>query len=565
MINEPQDSTTVGYPLRPLVSFPELDPSFPQLPAAAADACLSRCLSRLQDVPADEQSLLWAQRLALTLCHLLSAAQAHSPQAADSLTERLAHWTVDRFLHCDTIAVEILIALKRHGPCTLVLAGGTIVKRLVSRLQKREPLPAWTAALIGLLRQLSSAPGLADSVQDILSALPDWRAALSPDAFEQSLAADDRTELLMLVGNLSLLGLMKVEDEPGQPLTHCLPPGCGATIVAPRFQDAVRDELRTQTIRLPWVLTPRGTESICKLLAKATALFAPPALEAIRLQVVLSLGRHAAIQHHRLQGAEATLLVLQVQQLVAASPALAVPHTWGQIWASVRQLAVFAHPRPTLTLADTDCSRAVNALLSPQGLVGDGWGVGWRVTLLKQAGLDLPHWLGALVQQSPPMESGKLSVSRMLQVAQASAHEHQLALTEIASKLGQPAYLVAVSYTRYMLHLEMVHELMAAQQHGNRHPRRGAEEVMQQAASQFEPGALTLGLFSHVYEEMRWISFSSATAAWVVACLKASVEALRPHVPVDFVKQVCDPIVDDLLLSTEPELGQQLRDWLATL
>ena len=553
---------------QPLVTFPELDRDFPHLPAGAADACLSRCLSRLQQLPVDESSPAWALRLGLTLPWLLTAALGHSPQVLDTLADRLAHWTMDRFLHSDAIAAEILVALAQHRPRTLAVASRTIVTRLVQGLQQRQALPAWTATLIGLLRQASNDPSAGAIVQATLSALPDWQSVLRRDAFEQALAGDDRADLLLLVGHFSLLSLVDPSQVPSQPLAQVLPQALAPTgplPIAPDMRECVHLHLAHESIGLHWLLTPLGTQSIDALLGKASTLFAAPACERIRQEIVLSLARHAAIQQSALRGAEAALLICQLQHLVRTAPSGETPGAWAPVWTAVRQLAGQAKPRPSMATPATDRSRTVNSLLCPWGLAGRMEAVGWRLALLRQSGLALLDCLGQLVQQVPCSPNGQPLLARVLQVACASAQEHQQALVEMCRVQGLPLHAGASVYTRHLLQRARLLELTAAQEAGPHHEYPSEESILRQVASQLPPGVLMLGLFGHVHAELPMIELSADGALWLVAQVQASVGALPAGVPMDGVLQICTAFQDNLASALTPAQHQQWSAWLRTL
>ncbi|WP_374521851.1 hypothetical protein [Hydrogenophaga sp.] len=563
MINDtfdtPPTSTNSTEP-KPLLTFPELDSHFSTLPAGAADATLTTCLSRLQQLPVDESSPDWATGLGLTLPWLLAAGQSHSQEVLDTLAERLAHWTIDRFLHSDTIAAEIVVTLAQHQPRTMAVAGRAIVNRLLQGLQKQQALPAWTATLIGQLRQVADEPGAATLAQATLAALPDWQVLLRRDAFEQALTKNDRNELLMLVGHFSLLSLIDLRQMPQQPLGAALANIASRPPIAPDMQAAVANRLEDERVRLHWLLTPLGTQSIEALLAKASEMFPTPAYERIRQEIVLSLARHAAIQQSALQGAEAVLLICQLHHLMGGRP-----DAWGPVWTAVRQLARQVKLHGGLATPATDRSRTVNTLLCQGGLTGALETVGWRLALLKHSGLSLLDCLGQLVQQVPCSPNGQPLLARVLQVTRANAQEHQQALLEMCSAQGLPVHAGAQVYTRQLLLRARLLALAASQETDPHQLPEKEENILLETASQFTPGVLMLGLLRHLHVELRFPDWSQDGALWLMAQLQASVAALPTGVPTDWALQICTQFDDDLAQALPPAHYQQWSAWLRTL
>ena len=544
-----------------LLSFPELDKDFTQLPAAAADAALTGCLLKIQNLPVDETSPIWLARLGQTVSHLLVAASGHSPEVLDTLIGRLAHWTMDRFAQWDAVAAELLVALAQHSPRSLALASRTLLKRLLPVQTPPPPLPAWTATLIGLLRQATKDPGAAELAQSALAALPDWRTLLTPDAFRQVLACDDRQALLRLVGHISLLSLVDTSQQPSRPLTQALVEGDPAPPIAPDMRAFVQHHVATETVRLHWLLTPQGNHWIEAVLNKAATLFPAPACQQLHQEIVLSLARSAAVEHRALQGAEAVLALGQLLRWVGSTP-----QAWAPVWVAVRQLSGMAKARPTRATPDTDRSRTVNTLLCPGGLTGRLEEVGWRVALLKQHGLPLTDFLSQLVQQAPCSPNGQPLVARVLQVAIGTPQEHQLALTELCSGQDLPSHAGAVIYTRHMLHRARLLALQTAQEDGT-HDQRALnhETLLQQVAGALGPGVLMLALFSHVHLEMNYPDWSKDGALWLMAQLQASVQALPPGVNSDWVQSICHSFDDDMSVALPPAQHQQWSAWLQTL
>ena len=556
------DTTTPDDRNTPLETFPELDSDFPRLPAAAADACLSRCLSRLQDLPGNEACPTWVARLGHSVSVLWLAASCHSTEVLDTLTERLAHWVLDRFRDTDAVTAELLVTLSQHSPRSLALAGRTVVQRLVQGLQQQQALPAWTATLIGLLRQASSDPQAAPLVKTTLALLPDWRSVLSQEAFAQALASNKREDLLALVGHFSLLSLMEVKLVAGQPLARALPSDGPALAIAPDMRGAVEQYVASETIRLHWLLTPSGTRSIDKLLSQVAIQFAAPACQRIRQEIVLSLARYAAIEQTAFRGAEATLLVCQLLHLLEGAPGGATPDNWAPVWTAVRQLSCLAQPNPSRARQDTDRSRAVNALLSPDGLTGQLEDVSWRLAMLKQKGLPVTDCLARLVQQVPCNPNGLPLLARVLQSACAIAQEHQQALLELCRHLDLPLHAGAEAYTKHLLLRANLTALADA--HASELGRASDMAILQQVAAQFLPGVLVLGLLSHVYVELRYLQLAPADAQWVAAQAQASAQALPAGVPSEWVLHICSAFDDDMKFNLPPAQYQQWSAWLRT-
>lgn len=557
------DITTTDDSTVPLVTFPELDSRFPKLPASAADARLSACLSRLQNLPVNDACPTWVTRLGRTVSVLLESANGHSTEVLDTLTERLAHWTMDRFLDTDAVAAELLVTLAQHSPRSLAQAGGFIVKRLTQGLPQQQALPAWTATLIGLLRQASNEPKAAATLQSVRALLPDWRSVLSQEAFAQALASDKREDLLVLVGHFSLLSLAAVSLEKARPLGPALTSDGPALAIARDMRGVVDQYVATETIRLHWLLTPLGTRSVDTLLSKAGTLFAAPACQRIRQEIVLSLARYAAIEHTALRGAEAALLVGQLHHLVQGTPDGAAPDNWAPVWTAVRQLSCMAQPNPTRAMPDTDRSRTVNALLSPAGLTGQVEHVSWRLAMLKQNGLPVTDCLARLVQQVPRNPNGLPLLARVLQSTCANAQEHQQALLELCHEQGMPLHAGAELYTRHLLQRAYL-TAMAEARENNQMPVN-TTAILQQVAAQFPPGALVLGLFSHALLELRQPEFSTAQAQWFMAQAQASVQALPAGVPSDWVLRICSEFEDDMRFNLAPAQYQQWSAWLRNL
>jgi hypothetical protein len=556
-------TTTTDDSTVPLVTFPELDSGFSKLPAGAADARLTACLSRLQTLPVNEACPTWVARLGRTVSVLLEHAGHHSTEVLGTLTGRLAHWTMDCFLDTDAVAAELLVTLAQHGPGSLAQAGGIIVKRLAKGLSQQKALPAWTATLIGLLRQATSDPEAAATLKTIRSLLPDWRVVLSEEAFSQALANNKREDLLMLAGHFSLLSLVDVNLETGRPLGHALPPDGPALAIARDMQGVVDQYVANETIRLHWLLTPSGTGSIDKLLSQVGILFAAPACQRIRQEIVLSLARYAAIEQTAFRGAEATLLVCQLLHLLEGAPGGATPDNWAPVWTAVRQLSCMAQSNPSRARPDTDRSRTVNALLSPAGLTGQLEGVSWRLAMLKQRGLPVTDCLARLVQQVPCNPNGLPLVARVLQSTCANAQEHQQALLELCRHLDLPLHAGAKVYTKHLLHRAGLMALIATRE--NKSERVGETAILQQVAAQFSPGPLVLGLLSHAHAELQCPDFSAADAQWLAAQAQASVQALPAGVPGDWALQICSAFDDDMKLDLAPADYQQWSAWLRSL
>lgn len=562
MINDTNDIGPVAQE-QPLLAFPELDSGFPKQPACAAEACLTACLSRLQTLPVNEACPTWVTRLGRTVSVLLESANGHSTEVLNTLTERLGHWTLDSFLDTDAVAAEMLVTLSQHNPRSLARAGRTIVQRLAQRLRQRQALPAWTATLIGLLRQASSDAEAASVLQTTRALLPDWRSVLGQEALEQALASNQREDLLLLVGHFSLLSLVEVSQAKGRPLSQEPLANGPAPMIAPDMRSSVDQYVATENIRLHWLLTPVGTRSIDLLLSKACALFAAPACQRIRQEIVLSLARYAAIEHTALQGAEATLLVCQLLHLVEGAPGGAAPENWAPVWTAVRQLSCMAQPHPTRSSPDTDRSRTVNTLLCPTGLVGKVEAVGWRLAMLKQNGMVLTDCLNRLVQQVPRSPNGHPLLARVLLVACASAQEHQQALLELCRHQDLPPHAGAAPYTKHLLQRGLLMAMEQARE--NSHTGVNPTAILQQVAAQLPTGILVLGLFSHALFELRQPEFSTAQAQWFMAQAQASVHALPAGVPSDWVLRICSAFDDDMKLNLEPAQYQQWIAWLRTL
>lgn len=549
--------------LKPLLAFPELDSGFPKLSAAAADACLTRCLSRLQALPSNEACRTWVARLGQTVSVLLVSASGHSTQVLDTLSERLAHWTLDRFLDTDAVAAEVLVTLAQQSPLSLALAGRTIVQRLMQGLQQQQALPAWTAVLIGLLRQVSGNPKTASIVQATLALLPDWRSALSEEAFGQAMASQRREDLLLLVGHFSLLSLVGGADVKSRPLQQALLADAPPPTIAPDMQAVVNNGVAAQTVRLHWLLTPEGTRSIDSLLNKASVLFAAPACQRIRQDIVLCLARYAALEHVALQGTEATLLVCQLLHLVDTAPGGPSPEAWAPVWTAVRQLSCMAKPNPNLAWPNTDRSRTVSTLLCPSGLAGKVEELAWRLALLKQHGLAVSECLGQLVQQAPCSPNGHPLVARVLQASCASAPEHEQALLELCTAQGLPLHVGAERYTKHLL--QRAHLLALDATRENDLVQLNTTAILQQVASALPTGILVLGLFSHLHVELRHPDLSVDCAQWVMAQAQASVQALPPRVPSDWVVSICSAFDDDMRVTLPPAQFQQWATWLRSL
>lgn len=563
-----QDTPAAAPP--PLLAFPELDATFAQLPAEAADAVLTACLARLQALPVDPAAPAWPARLGQSLRALLVAAEGHGPEVLDTLALRLAHWTLNALLAHDALATEVLVALARQQARALAVAGHEIVRRLVQAPPKAHgvthsppgaqppPLPAWTATLIGLLRQAASHPGAATTARAALAALPDGPTVLRPQAFAEALARREPQALRALVGQFSLLSLIDLAQVPSQPLLSLLPPDGPAPTVAPHQQAAVARCLADATARLHWLLTPQGTRAIDTLLAQIASVFPAPQAEHLHRELVLSLARHAAIQQPALQGPEAALLVCQLQHLVQRPPGFPAPATanaWAPLWAAVRPLAAWAQNGPGLGACATDRSRTVNTLLHPRGLAGRLEPVAWRLALLRHSGLALADCLDQLVQQVPSGPNGQPLLARVLQTACASPPEHAQALLAMAQAQGLPPPACATPYTRHLLRAA-----------------RGAppstsedEATLRRVASELPPGLLALGLLGHVHLELPGLRLSPEGATWLVQWVQASVAALPASVPMAWVLQVCTPLGDALADALAPGALRQWQAWVQTL
>lgn len=539
----------------PLAAFPELDKGFHQLPVGAADAHLTRCLLKLQQLPVDEASPTWAARLGQSVVPLLLAASGHSLEVLDSLIGRLAHWTMDRFAQSDAIAAELLVALAQHSPRSLAVAGRTLVNRLVASPSQPPMLPAWTATLIGLLRQAATEPDAAAVANAALACLPDWRTALAPQAFEQVLASDEREALLRLVGHVSLLSLIDVSQQPSRPLSEALLADEPGPAIAPDMQAYVHGQLSGETVRVHWLLTPRGHRRIEALMQKATTLLPPPACQQLRQEIVLSLTRSAAIEHGKLSGTEAALVLSQLLRWVPDTPA-----AWALVWNAVRQLSSMAKAHPSRAAPDNDRSRTANTLLCPRGLDGRVEQVGWRLALLKQSGLPLSDCLAQLVQQVPCSPNGQPLLARVLQTALATSQEHEQALAELCCVHELPLHIGAETYTRNLLLRARMLALNATPQSGTTQ-----EALVLQVAAQFGPGVLMLGLFSHLQVELRFPSWSVDKAQWLAAQLQASVAALPTGLPADWAPKICSHFNDDLEQVLPPAQFQAWSTWLRTL
>lgn len=554
MINDTSDTSP-----QPLLAFPDLDSGFPQLPAEAADAYLTDHLQQLQQVPAEEASPDWTARLGQTVFLLLVAASAHSQEVQDSLIGRLARWTVDGLLNSDATAAQLLVTLAEHSPRSVALAGHAIVTRLV---KQQQPLPAWTATLIGLLRQASGDAETDAIAQAALALLPDWRTALSQDTFAQVLAANDANGLLQLVGHFSLLSCIDVTQEPGLPMSQTLAADELAAAIAPDMLGIVHHYLNTEPIRLHWLLTPQGKASIAALLDKACALGPAETPRNPRQEIVLGIARCAAIAHGALSGAEAALLLAQLLHWVEATAGDNGADAWGPVWMAVRQLSSRAQPRPSRTAPDSDRSRTVSTLLCPTGLSGNVVEVGWCLALLKQHGLTIADCVGELVRQVPRSPNDQPLLARVLLAMNASAPEHLQALAELCAVKGCPAHIGASLYTEHLLSSAYLLALQSAHAHDESSAYLGGEDVLRQVSACLPPGLLTLGLFSHLKEELKFLSYSPSNAIWMAAQLQACVQALPPGVPKDWVRKVWQPIVDDMEGVLDADQCAQLNDLL---
>lgn len=540
----------------PLLAFPELGRDFHLRSDATANTCLTQCLLRLQQEPVDETNPTWVTRLGQTVSVLMVGASGHSNEVLDALTDRLAQWTLERFVRTDAVATELLITLFRHSPRSLTRAGRTLVKGL----QLQPALPAWTATLIGLLRQAAHAPQATTLAQGALAALPDGQSALSKEAFEQALSSNDPHNLRRLVGHISLLSLIDVSQAPSLPLRQALVDGHCAPTIAPDMQALVQHHLDTETVRLHWLLTPQGDRWIEAVLAKAATLFPAPTCQQLRQEIVLSLARSVAIEHRALQGAEAVLALGQLLRWVGPSP-----QDWAPVWVAVRQLSGLAQARPTRATPDTDRSRTANTLLCPGGLTGRLEQVGWRVAVLKQHGLPLTDFLGQLLQQAPRGLNGQPLVARVLQAAAASPQEHQQALAELCSVHGLPPHAGATAYTRHLLHRARLLALHTAQESDDQGHGTRQETLVQQVAAQLTPGVVLLGLFNHLHVELKFPDWSADGALWLMAQLQASVQALPPGVPSDWVLRICARFNDEMAKALPPAHYQQWSTWLRSL
>ena len=574
MINDTLD-TGPDTKLGPLLAFPELESGFPTLSSSSAHTCLNQCLLRLQQVPVDETDPSWVTRMGQTVRLLLERASGHSTEVLEGFCGLLGHWTIDNLREADAVAAEVLVTMFRHKPSNIKSAGRQLVLRLSAAVRERQALPAWTATLIGLIRRLPSDSPSAIPLMGALAISPYWQDVLSKEGVQKALASKDPEDLLRLVGQFSLLSLADIPQQRGASALTFLGPYKLSDVTAPGTREKVKRKIFQEQVRLHWLLTPAGSESIKEILAKARSAFILPVCQRIHRDIVLSLARYAAIERQALRGTEATLLLCQLFSAMQAAPGGLAPDAWALVWTAVNQLSPEAESPTTQAAPDTDRSRTVNTLLSPAGLSGQPEVAGWRLALLKQHGMALTDCLSHLTAVAQPPDIGTPMPGHLLQVAFASAQEHELALRELCSTKDMALGSGAIAYTTALLRrsIEMLKEY-----HDDsltESPLMHDDLLLQHMAAHLPPGALMLGLFSHLDEELgvmsdagkreREIKLTPQGAQWLVRQVKTSVRLLPANEPTTWVKEICASLDRHLQAALPPEAFAQWTAWRQAL